>query len=154
MGPSYSVCWLESFTPVLGFVRVCVPVKAKGRDVNDPRAPGAGMFCLRVPLAVLEVASLVGSSVGQSICSADPGLEQGVGLLLHRKNILNSLQWELGLEGSCWFTPQITQWGLGDGREMPRTLLGWETPASLTYLGCSRRLLAWGWFLPKCRGGR
>lgn len=28
-GLAYSVCWVESFTPVLGFVRVWVPVKAK-----------------------------------------------------------------------------------------------------------------------------
>lgn len=28
-GAAYSVCWLESFTAVLGFGRVWVPVKAK-----------------------------------------------------------------------------------------------------------------------------
>lgn len=62
-----------------------------------PEPQGLGHSVCMSLLAVLGVASLVGSSVGQSICSADRGLEQGVDLSLHRKNILNSLQQELRL---------------------------------------------------------
>jgi len=43
-GPAYSVCWLESFTPALGCVRVCVPVGAKRNGVDDP-CPRAVKCC-------------------------------------------------------------------------------------------------------------
>lgn len=58
-------------------------------------------------LAVSEVASLLGSSLGQSICSADLGVEQGAGLSLHRKNILNSLQQKLRIGVGAWLREEL-----------------------------------------------
>lgn len=60
-GPAYSVCWLESFTPALGFVRVWVPVKAKRKDVTDPPPRPRGHEVLfECPSLLSQMASLPG----------------------------------------------------------------------------------------------
>lgn len=58
-GPAYSVCWLESFTPALGFVRVWVPVKAKRKDVTDPPVRGREVL-FECPSRLSEVALPLG----------------------------------------------------------------------------------------------